>query len=154
MHIIPEKYIKYTKSTSECEWSWITWLSESYIWTPGIFVKCYCDCVVEEKLISHKRTKPQQHWLFAHLSWSISCVVVTHKHLQNISGVHGLVSLMVKDPWPTCISSWFNEGSFGIGNWAQGNYCLVITQANNFSITLFHMPNCQFPIPKIYITSF
>lgn len=38
--------------------------------------------------------------------------------------------------------------SFGIGNWAQGNYCLVITQANNFSITLFHMPNCQFPIPK------
>ena len=122
MHIIPEKKLNIWNQRPE--WSWIMWLSESYIWTPGIFLKCYCDCVVEEKLISHKRTQPQQQWLFAHVSWSISCVVVTHKHSQNISGVHSFLSLRVKDPWPTCIYSWFNESFFW--HWELGTRKLLL----------------------------
>ena len=38
--------------------------------------------------------------------------------------------------------------ALGIGNWAQGSYCLVVTQANNYTVPYAQMPNGQFPMPK------
>ena len=38
--------------------------------------------------------------------------------------------------------------ALGIGNWAQGSYCLVVTQANNYTVPYTQMPNAQWPIPN------
>ena len=38
--------------------------------------------------------------------------------------------------------------ALGIGNWAQGSYCLVVTKANNYIVPYAQMPNVQWPIPN------
>ena len=38
--------------------------------------------------------------------------------------------------------------ALGIGNWALGSYCLVVTQANHCIVWYAQMLNTQMPIPN------